>query len=77
MVAEALGTGAIPAELAAILTVYSRTVCKDGTACTPEEHLGRGIQSLLAQLALGVERVPGLERVTVIGVDPDGRVNLM
>ena len=28
-------------------------------------------------MALGVEPVPGLERVILVGIDPDGRVHLM
>ena len=35
------------------------------------------IQSFLAQLALGVDLVPVLERVMMVGIDPDGRVILM
>ena len=76
-VAEALGTGAIPADLAAILAAHSRTVREDGTARTPEERSGRGIHSFLAHLALGEVPVSGLERVTLVGVDPDGRLHLM
>ena len=76
-VAEALGTGAIPDELAAILAAHSQTVREYGTALTPDKCLGRGIISFLAQLELGVEPVPGLERVTLVGVDPDGKVHLM
>ena len=76
-VAEALETGAIPAELAAILATNSRTVCMDGTACTLEERSGRGFHSFLAHLVLGEVPVLGLEQVTLFGVGPDGRVHLM
>ena len=76
-VAEALGTRSIPAKLAAILAVQSRTACDDGTALTPEKRLGRGIHYFLSQLASGVDPVPGLKRLTVVGVDPDRRVHLM
>ena len=72
-----LGTGAILAKLAAILAAHSRTVCKDGTTCTPEERSGRVIHSFLPQLAMGVDLIPGLERVTVVGIDPDEWVLLM
>ena len=77
LVAEALGTGEILAELAAILVAHSQTVRKDGTDLTPETHSGRGIQSFLVQLALGVDLVTGMEQVAVVGVDPDGRVHLI
>ena len=77
LVAEALGTGSIPANMAAILTEHSRTVRKDGTARTPEECTGRGLHAFLSYLALGEVPVPGLERVTLIGIDADGRVHLM
>ena len=42
-----------------------------------EKHSGRGIQSFLVQLELGVDPVSGLEQVTVFGVDPDRRVHLV
>ena len=77
LVAEALGTGAIPANLAAILAAHSQTVYEDGTACTPEERSGRGIHYFLAHLALGEVPFLGLEWVTLVGIDPDGRVHLM
>ena len=75
--AEALGTGAIPAELATILAAHSRNVCKDETARTPEKRSGRLIHSFLTQLASGVGPVPGLEQVTLVGLDPDRRVLLV
>ena len=59
-VAEALGTGSNPAELAAILAAHSQTVCKDGTDRMPEERSGWVIHSFLTQLVLGVDLVPGL-----------------
>ena len=76
-VAEALGTRTIPAELAAILMAHSRTIRMDKTPCTPEEHWGRGLHSFLAHFALGEVPVPGLERITLVGVEPDGQMHLM
>ena len=76
-VAEVLGTGSIPAELAAILTEHSWTFVKDGVERTPEERTCRGLHAFLSRLALGEVPVPGLENVTLVGVDEDGRVNLM
>ena len=76
-VAEALGTGEIPDKLSAILTTHSQTVREDGTDLMPKKRLGRRIHSFLAQLASGVDPLPGLERVTVVGVNPYGRVHLM
>ena len=35
------------------------------------------IHSFLVQLALGVDLVPGLERVTMVGLGPDGRLLLL
>ena len=75
--AEDLGTREIRAELAAILVARSQTILKGGAALTPEKRSGCGIHSLLAQMASGVDPVPGLERLTVVGVDPDRRVHLM
>ena len=49
----------------------------DRTACTLEERSGRGLHSFLLHLALGEVPVPGLEKVTLVAVDKDGRVHLM
>ena len=102
LVVEALGTGTIPADLAAILTahswtvrkdssactpkertfrgphaVHSQTIRKDGSARTPEERTVRGLHSFLSHILLWEVPVPSLEHVTLVGVDKDGRVNLM
>ena len=76
-VAEALGTGAIPGDLSAILTGRFRTVRDYGTALNPDKHSGQGIQSLLEQLASGVDHIPGLERLDLIGVDQDRTVHIL
>ena len=52
-VAEVLVTGSIPAELAAILAEHFRTVRKDGTARTPEEHTGWGLHAFLSHHRVG------------------------
>ena len=39
--------------------------------------MGWGLHSFLLHLALGELPVPGLERVTLVGVDKDGRVHIM
>ena len=59
-VAKVLGTGFIPAELAAILTEHSRTVRKDGSARTPEERTEQGLHAFLSSLVLGEMPVPSL-----------------
>ena len=69
-VVEVLVTGEIPAELAAILAAHFRTVREDGAALLAEKSSGQGIKSFLEQLALGVDPVPELERVMLVGVDP-------
>ena len=76
-VAEVLGTGSILAELETILVEHSQTVRKDGLARTQEECTGRGLHTFLLLLALREVPVPGLEKVTLLGVDKDGRVHLM
>ena len=43
----------------------------------PEERSVQVIHSFLAQLASGADLVPGLEQVTMVGLDPGGRVLLM
>ena len=77
LVAEALGTGTISAELATILVAHSQTVGKDSSSRTPEERTGRGLHSLLSHLALGEVPVPGLERVTLVGVNKDRKVHII
>ena len=77
LVVEALGIGEILSKLADILAAYSRTVCYDRTSLTPEVRSGRVIHSFLEELASEVDLVPGLERVTMVGLDPDERVLLM
>ena len=59
-----------------ILAAHSQTVRKDGAALSEEKRLGRGIRSFLAQLASGMDPAPGLERVTLVGVDPYRMVHL-
>ena len=76
-VAEALETGSIPAELAAILAAQLRTVLKDGAALLAEKRLCQGIHSFLALLASGLYSVPGLERLTLVEVDSDRIAHLM
>ena len=49
----------------------------DGTPRMQEESSCWGFQYFLAHLALGEVLVPGLEWVTLVGVDTDGRVHLM
>ena len=63
--------------MTAIFAAHSGTIRMDGTAHTPEEQSGRGLHSLLAHLALGEVRVPGLEQVTLVGFDLDGQVHLL
>ena len=77
LVAEALGTGTVLADMDAILAAHSRTVCRDGLARTPEERTGRGLHSFLSHIVLGEVPVPILECVKLVGVNKDGRVNLM
>ena len=76
-VAEVLGTGSILSELAAILAEHSWTVHKEGLVRTPEERTGRGLHAFLLYLAFGEVTVSGLEKITLVGVDKDGRVYLM
>ena len=74
---EALGAGVIPAEFAEVLVDHFRTVCKDRAALLAEKLSGRGIHSFMAQLGSEEDPVPGLEQVTLVGVDPNVMVHLM
>ena len=76
LVAEALGAGVIPSKFSAILAVHFRTVCGNGTALPPYKRLGLGIHSFLVQLVSGVGHIPGLDMVSLIGVEQDGTVHL-
>ena len=77
LLAEALGTRVIFTELAAILAAHFQTVREDITALSAEKRSGRWIHYFLAHLTLGFDPVLGLERVTLVGVDPYGMVHLM
>ena len=77
LVAEALGNIVIPAELSAILVDRFWMVWEDGAALPSEKHLGQGIHSFLVHIFSGVDHIPGLERVTLVGVDPDIVVHLL
>ena len=76
LVAEDLGTRAIPSELSEILTARFGTVHKDGAALSSEKRSGQG-PFLTGAACVGVDLVPVLERVTLIRVDPDGVVHLL
>ena len=58
----------VPAKLSTILADRFRTVHKDGADLSLEKHSDRGIQSFLMQITLGVDLIPGLERVTLVRV---------
>ena len=75
--AEDLGTRAILSKLSTILTIRFRTISEDGADLPSDKRLGQGIHSFLAQLALVVDNIPGLDRVTLVVVEPDGMVNLL
>ena len=77
LVAEALGNGSILGELDAILADHSRTILEDRKALSAEKRSVWGIHSFLTQLTLGLDPVPGLDRVTLVGVDLDVMVHLM
>ena len=77
LLAEALGTIVILTKLAAILAAHFQTFCEDVTALSAEKRSGRGIHYFLAHLTLGFDPVLGLERVTLVGVDPYGMVHFM
>ena len=52
-------------------------VCKDGAALPLDKRLVRVIQYFLAQLELGADHIPVLERVISVGVNPDVIVHLL
>ena len=75
--AEALGTGVISVKLSAILAAHFRTVRKNGEALLSDKRSGQGIHSFLAQITPGGNLIPGLDLVTLVGVDPDLMVHLL
>ena len=77
LVAEALRTRGIRSELSTIPMARFRTVRKDGAELSSDNHSSRGVHSFLAQLVLGVDLIPRLERVTVVRVDLDVMVYLL
>ena len=70
-------TGAIPADLSVILVNRFWTVCGDGAALSSEKHSGQGLQYFLDELDSGVDPIPVLEQVKLVGVDLDIMVILM
>ena len=74
---EALGTGEIPADLSLILADRFWKVCGDGAALSSEKHSGQGLQYFLDELDSGVDPIPVLEQVKLVGVDLDIMVHLM
>ena len=77
LMAEVLGTSAIPSELSVIPVGRFRTVHEDGTALLLEKRSGRGIQYFLVLLASGVDHIHSLEQVSLIGVDQDITLHLL
>ena len=74
---EALGTREILDDLSAIITSRFQTVREDGAVLSLEKRSGWGFHYFLEQLVLVMYHIPGLERVTLVEVDPDGMVHLM
>ena len=70
-------TGGIPDELSAIPTDRFWMVREDGSALSLEKCSGQWIHSFLAHLASGVDLIPSLEWVHLIGVNLDGMVHLL
>ena len=60
LVAEDLGTGAIPGDLSAILVSRFRTVFRYGLSLPSDKRSGLGVHYFLMQIALGVDHIPGL-----------------
>ena len=77
LVVEVLGTGAIPSNIFRILAGRFWEVHEDGMDLPPDKRSGQGIQPFLAQLASGVDHIPGLEQFSLIGVDQNGTVHLL
>ena len=67
-VAEDMETRVIPAKLSAILVARFRAVYKDGAALLSEKRFGHGVHSFLEHMKLGLDLIPGLERVTLVRV---------
>ena len=77
LVGEVLGTVRLPDNLTEILENRFRTVCEDvGGGMSTEKRVGRGLQSFLAHLAPGVDLVPILERLFLLGVEQNITVHL-
>ena len=64
-------------ELSTIFAARFRTVREDGADLPTVKRSVRGIHYFLDKITLGVDHIPVLERVTLVGVDPDGMVHLL
>ena len=79
LVGEVLGIGRIPDTLIKILASRFWMVRGDGGGggLSTDKLTGRCLYSFPVHLASGVDLIPGLEHMSLLGVDPDGTVHLL
>ena len=77
LVGEVLGTGRLPNDIFATLSDRFRITKEDGGSLSAEKRSDRGVHSLLAHLASGVDPVPGFGWVVILQVEPDGTVYVL
>ena len=72
-----LGTVPFPENLVEALTGQFLAVWEEGGALSMKRRTVWGVHSLLGHLTSGVDPVPGLERLTLLGGNQDGAVHLL
>ena len=74
---EVTGNGQLPNALTKILASCFCMVRKDGEGLSMDNRAGLGIHSFLSHLASGVDPVPGLDQLELLGVYQDGMLHLL
>ena len=76
-VGEVLMTGRLPGNLTGAMSDRLRFTREDRGPLSSEWCDGRGLYAFLGHLSSRVDSVPGLERLSLMGVERDGTVNLL
>ena len=71
------GPAGSPKTFPRYLRAVFQTVCEEGGALSTEKRSRRGLHSFLEHIELGVDPVPGMERIFLLGVDQYGTVYLL
>ena len=77
LVGEVLNTNQITNALIKILMSRLQTVREDVGALSNDKRAGWSLHSFLSHLVLGVNPAPGLDQLSLLGVNQEGTVHLL